>query len=360
MVTMADVARQAGVSVTTVSHVLNETRFVRAETSRRILAAIEDTGYIHNTIARSLVTSNTRTIGLAISAISNPYFIDLVHVIESELHQAGYSMLLADTREDPEVELLTIQLLHQRRADGYLLAPTGGRVHKALGYLIRHNLPTVLVDRLASDRFDQVGTENVEAAAQLVQHLADHGHRRIALICGLEALSTTDERVAGYRQGLKKAGLSFDPAIVVSGASDAGPAYEAALEVLDLPEPPTAIVAANNRMTIGAMRALRERGMTVPRDIALVAFDDFEWSELFQPRLTVIAQPIVEIGTQAVRMLMDRLAEPTRTARTMQLVPTFVQRESCGCPPITGELGTDMHRGDDQQRRTGVRGSPRR
>ena len=356
MVTMADVAKRAGVSVTTVSHVLNDTRYVRAETSRRILDAIEHTGYIHNTIARSLVTANTRTIGLAISAISNPYFIDLVHVIESELHQAGYSMLLADTREDPEVELLTIQLLHQRRADGYLLAPTGGRAHEALGYLTRHKLPAVLVDRLASDRFDQVGTENVEAAAQLVHHLVGHGHRRIALICGLEALSTTDERVAGYRQGIDKAGLSYDPAIVVSGASDVGPAFEATLQVLDLPEPPTAIVAANNRMTIGAMRALRQRGLTVPQDIALVAFDDFEWSDLFQPRLTVIAQPIAEIGMRAVSMLLDRLAEPSRATRTMQLAPTFVQRESCGCPP-TDELGPAMQ-GEGRQRSDSVTAAP--
>jgi LacI family transcriptional regulator len=332
MVTMTDVARQAGVSIATVSHVLNGTRYVRDETRRLVLDAIDQTGYVHNTIARSLVTANTRTVGLAISAMSNPYFMDLVHAIETEIRQAGYTLLLADTLDDPEEELRVIETLYQRRVDGILCAPSGDPHRRALNYLANHNLPTVLVDRLASDRFDQVGTENREATSQLVEHLAARGHRRVALLRGLEGLATTIERLDGYRLGLERSGLPYDTRLVGSGASEVEPACAAVHQLVALPEPPTGIVAANNRMTIGAMRALRELGLAVPQDIALVSFDDFEWADLFHPRLTVIAQPIHEMGARAVRLLLDRLAEPQQPPRTVQLTPQFIHRESCGCP----------------------------
>jgi LacI family transcriptional regulator len=332
MVTMATVARRAGVSIATVSHVLNGTRYVREETRRLVLDAIDETGYIHNTIARSLVTASTRTVGLAISAISNPYFMDLVHVIETEIRRAGYTLLLADTRDDPDEELHVIQSLHQRRVDGYLLAPAADRDRGALRYLAAQELPAVLVDRLAWDRFDQVGTENRQATSKLVEHLASTGHRRIALLCGLDGLTTTTERLDGYRLGLERSGLPHDPRLVASGASDIDPACSAVHHLLALPEPPTAIVAANNRMTIGAMKGLRDLGLAVPDNIALVSFDDFEWADLFHPRLTVIAQPIPDIGAEAVRLLLNRLSEPQRPPQTLQLAPRLIHRESCGCP----------------------------
>jgi len=332
MVTMATVARRAGVSVATVSHVLNGTRYVREETRRLVLDAIDETGYIHNTIARSLVTTSTRTIGLAISAISNPYFMDLVHAIQTEIRHAGYTLLLADTRDDPDEELRVIQSLHQRRVDGYLLAPSADHDRRALRYLADHDLPAVLVDRLAWDHFDQVGTENLQATSELVEHLASKGHHRIALLCGLDGLSTTTERLDGYRLGLERSGLPHDPRFVAPGASDIDPARSAVHHLLALPEPPTAIVAANNRMTIGAMKGLRDLGLTVPDDIALVSFDDFEWADLFHPRLTVVAQPIPDIGAEAVRLLLNRLNDPQQPPQTVRLAPRFIHRESCGCP----------------------------
>ena len=335
MATMADVAARAGVSTTTVSHVLNATRPVSEDARQRVLDAIEETGYTHNTIARSLATASTRTIGLAISAISNPYFIDLVHVLEAEIRAAGYLLLLADTKDDPNEELEVIRSLHSRRVDGYVLAPSGDPEQRALRYLNQHRLPTVLVDRLASDAFDQVGVENREATSQLVEHLASLGHRRIGMICGHTGLSTTTERLVGYRLGLERGGLARDPELVMSGSSEEEPARAAVHQLLALAEPPTAIVAANNRMTIGAMQGLQDLGVSVPDDVALVAFDDFEWAELFRPRLTVVAQPIREMGTAAARLLLGRLKDPDRTATTVQLPARFVHRESCGCPAAT-------------------------
>ncbi len=331
MSTMADVAARAGVSTTTVSHVLNETRFVAEETRRRILAAIEETGYSPNTVARSLATASTRTIGLAISAISNPYFMGLVQILESEFRAAGYLLLLADTKDDPEEELRVIRSLHSRRVDGYVLAPSGDPDQRALRYLREQRLPTVLVDRLVSDAFDQVGVENEQATSRLVEHLASHGHRRIAIVCGLEGLSTTSERLAGYRLGLERRGLPFDPRLTAPGASDAEPARSAVHELMALPEPPSAIVAGNNRMTVGAMQGLHDLGLSVPADIALVSFDDFEWSGLFHPRLTVMAQPVEQIGAEAARLFLARLKDQERPPQTVVLPPRFIHRESCGC-----------------------------
>ncbi|WP_433468537.1 LacI family DNA-binding transcriptional regulator [Spirillospora sp. CA-128828] len=333
MATMADVARVAGVSVSTVSHVINGTRFVKEETRQVVMDAIHATGYTHNTIAKSLVSGSTHTIGLAISAITNFYFADIVSAIETEAGKAGYTLLLADTHDDPGAELAVVEALHQRRVDGVLLATSGGPRGRPLGYLAELGVPAVLVDRCASDRFDQVGVANVEPTALLTAHLAGLGHGRIAMISGRTGLRTSDERAEGYRTGLARAGLDLDERLTVSGWSNAEDADTAVGRLLALADPPTAFVVANNHMTIGAMRAFGRLGVRVPEDVALVSFDDFEWAEHFRPRLTTMAQPIHEIGARAVRMLLDRIGDPRRTPETVRLDPSFRHRESCGCPP---------------------------
>jgi len=328
---MADVAREAGVSVSTVSHIINGTRFVKEDTKERVLAAIRGTGYTHNTIARSLVTASTKTIGLAISAISNFYFADIVAAIDTATRKAGYTLLLADTHDDPEEELHVVQALHQRRVDGVLYAPSTGADGPGLSYLAELGVPTVLVDRCASAVLDQIGSENRASTATLTGHLTDLGHRRVGLIAGLPDVRTTIERTEGYRDALKQAGLPDDPSLIVGGRPSTAVADAALAELLALPDPPTALVIGNNHLAIETMRALGKRGIRVPDDIALVTFDDFEWADLFHPRLTAMAQPIGDIGGQAVSLLLDRLGEPHRPPRTVRLEPTFMHRESCGC-----------------------------
>ncbi|MFI8345909.1 LacI family DNA-binding transcriptional regulator [Streptomyces sp. NPDC085596] len=349
MSTMADVARSAGVSVATVSHVLNGTRPVLPHTRQAVLDAVDALGYTPNSLARSLVTSRTRSIGLAVSAISNPYFTEILQGVEAAALDAGYSLLIADPHDDPEHELKVVQLLHERRVDGMIVAPSaepGGLV----AYLRRQAVPTVLLDRVLgptgpegglAGSFDQVCAENSGPMAELVTHLAGLGHRRIGLVAGLPGLSTTSERIAGYRRGLAAAGLPLDEELVVSGSSESTGAERATDALLSLPGAPTALVTANNAMTIGALRALKGRGLDVPGDIALCCFDDFAWADLFAPRLTAIAQPSRELGAQAVRVLLDRLAAPDRAATTVRLPCVFVHRASCGCPePRPGEADT--------------------
>jgi LacI family transcriptional regulator len=331
IVTMADVAKVAGVSVSTVSHVVNGTRKVSEQTERAVREAIQATGYTHDRIARSLATGRTRTIGLAMSAISNHYFAELAHAIEREAARAGYSLLLADTHDQPERELRAIVDLVGRRVDGVILAPSAEPT-AALELLRRRAVPTVLLDRFVPVELDQIATENIRPTAMLVEHLAELGHRRIGMIAGLEGLPTSEERIEGYRRGLASSSLSFDPGLVARGDSDAEPARAAVHRLLALAEPPSALVVTNNRMTIGVMRALREASLEVPGDIALVAFDDFEWADLFHPRLTTIAQATTQLGEQSVAMLLTRLAKPDLFARKVRLEPRFVHRESCGCP----------------------------
>jgi LacI family transcriptional regulator len=337
MPTMADVARSAGVSVATVSHVLNGTRPVLPRTRQAVLDAIDRLGYTPNTLARSLVTSRTRSIGLAVSAISNPYFTEILQGVEAAALEQGYSLLIADPHDDPEHERKVVQLLHERRVDGMIVAPSANP-RDLVAYLARHEVPAVFLDRLVDPpadgppRCDQVCAESAEPTARLVTHLAELGHRRIALVAGLPGLSTTGDAFAGYRQGLTATGLPYDGRLVVHGDSESRGAERATSALLSLAAPPTALVTANNAMTIGALRALRDHGLSVPADIALCCFDDFAWADLFSPRLTAVAQPSREIGAQAVRLLLDRLASPDRPARTLRLPCAFVHRSSCGCP----------------------------
>ncbi|MYQ47184.1 substrate-binding domain-containing protein [Streptomyces sp. SID4985] len=391
MPTMADVARRAGVSVATVSHVLNDTRPVLPHTRQAVLDAVDALGYTPNTLARSLVTSRTRSIGLAVSAISNPYFTEILQGVEAAALAEGYSLLIADPHDDPEHELKVVQLLHERRVDGMIVAPSA-RPDELVAYLRRQAVPTVFLDRVitrdddddsdsgsgegdgeVAERpagpgregqltshaggFDQVCAENSEPMAGLVTHLAGLGHRRIGLIAGLPGLSTTSERITGYRRGLAAAGLPYDADLVVSGSSESAAAERATADLLSRPAAPTALVTANNAMTIGTLRALRERGLSVPGDIALCSFDDFAWADLFSPRLTAVAQPSREMGARAVQVLLDRLAAPDRPTRTVRLPCAFVHRTSCGCPEEVrgGAEGNGTHpAGENDARPAGV------
>jgi LacI family transcriptional regulator len=318
--------------VTTVSHVINGTRPTAERTRRSVLAAIERTGYRPNTLARALARGGTQSLGLAISGLSNPYFMDVVAAVEAAAGRAGHTLLLGDTREDPEHELRIVKTLAERQVDGLLLAPSVGAREGALAYLESAGVPVVLLDRfVAGAGLDQVGCDNEQPTARLVEHLIDLGHTRIAMAIGIRGLSTTEERVRGYRLALEAAGLPFDETLLAEGGSMRDQAHAAMHALLSATEPPTAVVSGNNFMTIGLLRAISERGLHVPDDIALVAFDDFEWADLFAPRLTVIRQPTSELGARAVELLLSRLEDPERSPRSERLEATFVHRDSCGC-----------------------------
>ncbi|QFZ23783.1 LacI family DNA-binding transcriptional regulator [Saccharothrix syringae] len=317
MVTMREVAGLAGVSITTVSHVINNTRPVAEATRERVLKAVEETGYTGDAIARSLVTGGTKSLGLAVSLVSHPYFAELIAAIESEATGAGYTLVLIDTQGEAETEQAAVRMLRSRRVDGVLLTPTSGSA--ALPELRRLGVPTVLVDRLTvAQDTDQVGPENVQATSALVRHLAELGHRRIGMVCGTPGLATTDERVLGYRLGLGRAGLAWDEALV-------RPSLEPLLGRV------TGVVVGGHQVLVDVLRTARARGVRVGSDLALVTYDDVEWAELVDPPLTTMAQPVEEIGRTAVRLLLARIEDPDRSPETIRLPPTLRHRRSCGC-----------------------------
>ena len=327
--TMSDVAKLAGVSISTVSHVLNRTRPVAPDTARLVHDAVAACGYVPEKAARQQ-HEGFGTIGLAMSAISNPYFGDVVHGLDRRAAKEGYSLLLAETHDDPDAELRAVGELLRRKVSAIVLAPSGN-AERTLRYVRQANVPVTVLDRFVGQEVDQIGVENVESTAQLVDHLTEVGHPRLAMISGRPGLTTTEERINGYRLGLERNGLHVREEYIVSGDSQAGGAQKAIGELLGRNEPPTALVVGNNRMTIGTMRGLREAGLRIPQDMALVAFDDFEWSDLFHPRLTAIAQPTLMLGEQAFELSMSRIANPGLAPRRVLIQPTFQHRESCGC-----------------------------
>lgn len=334
MVKMADVAASAGVSITTVSHVLNETRPVSEELRQRVHRAVNETGYTPNSVARALVTQNTMLIGVVMSFLSNPFFAPLVSQIDRTARRRGYTLLLTENHENAADEATQVRVMLDRRVDGIIIAPAAQHIDQIISQLEASGTPTVLVDRLSDGEFDEVGADNVRPTARLVEHLAEHGHTRIGFISGRAGLSTTVERLAGYRLGLEQAGLSFDRKLLRTGASQIEPARRAVKALMTADHPPTALVSANNAMTVGTLRGLRDLKLRVPDDVAVGAFDDFEWADLMSPRLTTVAQPIPEIGSLATRLLLRRIDGYDGPTERHALSSTFHRRESCGCTDV--------------------------
>jgi LacI family transcriptional regulator len=328
---MADVAQRAGVSISTVSHVLNKTRTVSPETIQAVRHAIDELGFTPNILARALVRASTSTIGVALSAITNLYFGDVVRGMQAECTRNGYFLFLTDTADQPDHQMQVIRALHERRVDGMVLAHVPDADNRAVKYLEQHKIPVVFVDRAIEGRFDQVLVENRRAMERLVVHLAEHGHKRIGLVSGIKGLATSVERIEGYQAGLKAAGIPFDERFLGSGESEIEPAYEAVLRLMKLSRPPTAMVSANNKMTIGLVRALKAIGLRIPKDIAIAAFDDFEWADSFDPTLTALAQPCHEMGARTINLLLKRINNPQRRPVTIVLEPELKIRHSCGC-----------------------------
>jgi LacI family transcriptional regulator len=331
MATITDVARKAGVSVSTVSHVVNGTRHVNEDTMQLVQGAIQSLGFVPNAVARSLARSSTDAIGIAISISTNYYFNDIVSSIERACSQIGQLVFLCDTQNDPETELKVVREFVQRRVDGVILAPSADPENRAIEFLIASKMPFVLVDRLTSEKADGVCLQNVEAMETLVDHLVGHGHRRIGLITGEPGFKSTMERGEGYVRALKKHGIPVDRALMCEGNATSEEARISARRLFALKDRPTAIASGNNLATIGVMKAVHDSALRIPDDLALIGFDDFEWADCFEPRLSVIAQPSEAIGMRAAEMLAARIKTPLREPEHIRLAPMLVLRRSCGC-----------------------------
>jgi LacI family transcriptional regulator len=348
MVTIRDVAARAKVSTATVSHVMNNSRAVSLETKRKVKAAIKALKYRPHGIARSLRVSQTGTIAVLISDVTNPFFADFVRGVEDTAHQQSdrYNLLLCNTEESATREARSLDMVLERRIDGIVMAPAGGN-EAMLADLVQSGLPIVFGDRtLKGVQLDTVVVDNLAAAHELTNHLLSLGHRRIGLLEADLDSSAIHERCLGFRAAMAEAGLTVEARDAVRSASNIAAAEAVARTLIAGVERPDAMFCTNNFMTLGMVQALLNRGLRCPEDLGVAGFDDFPWAAAFQPRLTVMAQPAYEIGREAATLLFDRISG-RRAGASVQMVlkAKMIVRDSCGANLPRRDGSRTLHRG---------------
>ena len=327
-VTLRDVARAAGMSASTASRALNGTGYVSADARARLLAAATRLGYVANESARTLKQRTSRTIGVVVSAIGNPFYAGLAAGIEETLRAAEYQTVLISDNSDSAQEMDGARTFLAMRAAGVIMTPVGS---EAAALLQRHGIAVVELDRkLAKVPCDAVVIDNHRGAFDATTHLLELGHRRVGLLAARTNWTTDAGRLQGYRAAHRAAGIPVEPRLVVRIAPDAPDTVERVEQLLD--ERPTAIFAANNVLTEQVWRTIRRRGARLPRDVSLVGFDDVPWMEMVEPGITTVAQPTVELGRRAARLLLLRTQDPERRAALECLQPSLVVRGSTAAP----------------------------
>jgi LacI family transcriptional regulator len=328
--TVADVAKAAGVSFATAARALGGYGHVSAKARAKVDAAAAELGYRRNDVARALASGATRAVGLVVGDVENPFFATVSRGVADVLEPEGYTLLLANSDEDPVREARAIEALRMQ-VDGLLVAPaasTGADRTKD------PDKPLVLLDRTVTGLdADSVTVENVAGATRAVEHLIAQGHRRVGIVTSGAGSSSTAQRIRGYRAALKKAGIAPDDAWqALNPHFTAAGAYEASLAMLGAGRRtrPTAVFTTDNFMTHGLWLAARERGLRVPKDLAIAAFDDVDWLTLVDPPVTAVVQPVMELGREAGRLLLRRLAEPDAPLRRVRLATELVVRASSG------------------------------
>jgi LacI family transcriptional regulator len=333
MADIKDVAAHAGVSVATVSRVLNGNPKVAPDAEARVRAAIEALHYRRNAVARSLRTDATKTLGLIIGDILNPFFAELARAVEDEARTMGYTVVIGNADERADRQDHYVRTLLEQRVDGLLICPTA-EVTPLVRDLAGAGGPLVFLDRtLPGLEVPAVRVDGTEAIRDLVAHLVGLGHRRIAFISGPEQLSTGRERKGAFVAAMAEHGLSVPAGYLEAGDFQAASGRTITARFLDLPEPPEVIFAGDNLMALGALDEIRARGLRVPGDVALASFDDVPWFVHLDPPITAISQPAQELGRRAVRALLDRIGQgPVESAA---LPARLVVRRSCGEPVST-------------------------
>lgn len=326
--TRNDVARQAGVSTAVVSYVVNNgPKPVAATTAARVRAAIELLDYQPNPNAKALRKGSTEILGLLLSDAENPFYTEYAAAIADEAFRRGHALMIGTSRHDLEMENRLIDDLLGRKVDGVIAASVADIPAESLRRF-RSDTPIVLLDASAwTPGYAGVGNDGNHGAGLAVDHLASvHGHRRIGIVVGTSRPGSVDSREAGWRRTLQEAGLAEGPLARVAWTRDGG--YQAGQLLLDAEEPPEAIFACSDLLAVGVLRAAHERGLDVPRDLAVVGFDGTKESQYSWPPLTVIEQPIAEMAEAAVGLALD----PERPSRYAEFKGTLVIRRSCGCP----------------------------
>ncbi|MGD9155417.1 MAG: LacI family DNA-binding transcriptional regulator [Bacillota bacterium] len=331
MASIKEVAKEAGVSVATVSKILNYPDYSKAETRERVMATIKRLNYQPNHAARSMVNKRTGMIALIIPDVRNPFFTEVARGVEDAANKNNYRVMLCNTDEDPKKQQNYLQALQSRMVDGFIIAVASDDCRQ-LKKIDRRQLPFVFIDRECRDyRADAVIVDNRDGALKAVRHLLGNGRRRVGFISGKRDTQTGRERLQGYREALTEAGIGLNPEMIKDGQFTCEGGYQAAKALLVAADRPDALFVANNAMTIGVIRALTEARLRIPEEMALVCFDDAAWAEFFTPALTVIRQPTYTMGSLAGEILFQRIFESQPSEiKEIVLKPELVARRSCG------------------------------
>lgn len=337
--TQADVAREAGVSRATVSYVLNGQADgkipISEDTRLRVLEAIEELDYEPDGSAQALRSGSTKTIGVIIPDLHNPHFWEYATGIEQEARNAGYHLLLSSIAFDVQYAVDIFKGLARRRIDGLILVSSfivmSEEAQKTLIQLQKRRLPMVELN----DQYevDNVACDYRQATQEVMAHLLGLNHRRIGIINGVEAPEMADDRMSPYQEVLKDAGL-LDPELIVNCGPTIEDGYQAALELLKRPDRPTAVIAINDLLAIGVMRAAADLGLTVPKDMSLVSYDDIPMAKYMVPRLTTVSKDALQQGRAAFNLLLARLQNPDLPRQRRESPARFIVRESTGPAPI--------------------------
>lgn len=332
-ITMRDVAREADVSLGTVSRVANKHPSVKPQIRQRVEAAIARTGWQPNAVAQSMRTASTKTIGCVLPDTRNPLFAALARGMDEALRKRGYALILANSNSDIEHEIELITLMLQRRVDGLLLAPSDEYDPRITNLIEGTRVPTVLVEREFPISCDSVVSNQCSGIRQAADYLISLGHRRIALVTGQSKIRPGRERHKGFVEAFNHAKLPIDPALLRLDSLSGGYAYEELQSLMALPQPPTAIIMGGNMMLAGALRACALKGIRVPDDVSIIAVGDTDLAELASPSITTVRWDLEGMGREAATVLVNRAMEtgPTRSPARHIVVPTeIVLRRSCG------------------------------
>jgi LacI family transcriptional regulator len=305
--TMRDVARLAGVSISTVSAVINNKGIVSPELTAMVERAIEALKFTPHGGARGLRTGRTGILGFVVLDITNPFFVEALRGVEDEAIQQSYEVLVCNSNDRPELELMHLKALYAQRVDGVILAPVDS--YSARELLVHDRAPIVFIDCVPMKaKVNSVVIDNFDAAYQATSYLVGLGHEKIAVISGRSTHSSSVDRVEGCRKALRETNLPlYKEELVRQGDSHIESGYHIGLNLLQSPEPPTAIFTLNNRMALGILRAVRELRISCPDRLSVMSFDDPDWAEVLNPSLTAIEQPTYEMGKSAVTLLFESI-----------------------------------------------------
>jgi DNA-binding LacI/PurR family transcriptional regulator len=331
-VKLEDIAKETGFSISTVSRVLSNSNYPVAEQIRaKVVQAAEMMGYEPNIAARSLRTDRTNTIGIIVDDLLSPFTPPIVRGIQDTLNENGFLSLIVNSDWDPDQEQAAIKTLLSRPVDGIIFVEYS---HQTTSDILEHsNRPHVFVHRLfGSPIKNSVVPDDYHGASLATEHLIDLGHRQIAYINGPENWHTCRARLSGFRDTLIDHHMPFEPSLVQPGDWELESGYKAAENFLSLPERPTAIFAANDLMALGAIYALQDAGLKVPEDVAVVGYDNRNFTKIVRPRITTVNMPVIEMGGVAAELILNQIAEGRKEEEEIKVKGQLIIRETCGAP----------------------------